>query len=75
MAKADELLRANVTLTGAAQDDRYCPARDHIRFCDETAIYRGDLRAWQLPERRHGGHPVPAWPTWACAQYLDGAAR
>jgi hypothetical protein len=51
MAKADSLLRANVTVTGAVEDDRYHPARDYVLFCDETAIYRGDLSAWRLPDR------------------------
>lgn len=75
MAKADELLRANVTVTGAARDDGYFPARDHILFCDETAIYRRDLRAWRLPEPLDGGHRAPARMTWVCAQHSDGTVR
>jgi hypothetical protein len=75
MAKADELLRANVTVTGTARDDVYYPARDHVLFCDEAAIFRGDLRAWRLPERIKGYHRAPLGPAWVCAPCADRAAR
>jgi hypothetical protein len=75
MTKADELLRASVTVPGAARDDRYHPARDHVQFCDETAIYRGDLRAWRLPERLQGGPRASARPACVCGPYADRTVR
>jgi hypothetical protein len=71
MTKADALWRANVTLTGAAQDDRYYPARDHILFCNEAAIYRGDLSARRLSERPAGSRQETGRRTWLCAPPRD----
>jgi hypothetical protein len=49
MGKAHRLLRSQVTVTGARAGDVYYPARDHVLFCEETALHGGDVRAWRLP--------------------------
>jgi hypothetical protein len=63
MAKAHASLRAQVTITGARLGDVYYPARDHVLFCDETAIHRGDVRAWRLPAHPGMALSAEARPT------------